>query len=108
MLAPFSRTSSQSRHRLRETHRCNRNWPAPPVDCAASPSTHPYESRTSIGTTASMVVIAATGRRPSIAARCCSSEKAAQPSSITVQSNSRTWASRTVEATPPLVTIPVK
>ena len=50
----------------------------------------------------------ATGRKPSMAARWTSSENAAQPSSITVHSNSRTWASRTVEATPPLVTMPVK
>src|SRR5262249_5298565 len=58
--------------------------------------------------TSSIVAIRATGRTPSIAARWTSSVNAAQPSATTVQSNSRTWASRTVEATPPLVTMPVK
>ena len=53
-----------------------------------------------------MVATLQTGRSPSIAARCTSRENAAQPSSSTVHSMSRTWASRTVEATPPLVTMP--
>ena len=57
--------------------------------------------------TSAIVAIPATGRRPSMAARWSSTENAAQPSSMTVHSNSRTWASRTVEATPPLVTMPV-
>ena len=35
-------------------------------------------------------------------------EKAAQPSSSTMTSKSRTWASRTVDATPPLVTMPAQ
>src|SRR5438270_561085 len=54
------------------------------------------------------VITFATGRSPSIAASCTVSPNAAQPSLITVQWNSRTCASRTVDATPPLVTMPVK
>ena len=43
-----------------------------------------------------------------LAASCNGWPNAAQPSAITVQWNSRTCASRTVEATPPLVTMPVQ
>jgi hypothetical protein len=53
-----------------------------------------------------MVATRPTGRKASIAILCVSGEKAAQPSSRTIVSMSRTWASRTVEATPPFVTIP--
>src|SRR5262249_4561535 len=56
--------------------------------------------------TCATVEIAATGRKPSIAAWWTSGENAAHPPSRTVSSTSRTCASRTVEATPPLVTIP--
>src|SRR6185312_12311897 len=55
---------------------------------------------------AEIVVTSATGRMPSIAAACTSFENAAQPSESTVQWISRTCASRTVEATPPLVRMP--
>ena len=50
--------------------------------------------------------IAATVERSAIVRVVRLAEKAAQPSLSTVVEKSRTWASRTVEATPPLVTMP--
>ncbi len=53
-----------------------------------------------------MVAMRATGFSAAIAVAWVTGSKAAQPSSSTIVSMSRTCASRTVEATPPLVTMP--
>src|SRR5262249_24534086 len=53
-------------------------------------------------------LISTTLAREAMVASCTASLNAAQPSDSTIAWKSRTWASRTVEATPPLVTMPAK
>src|SRR5690606_25633880 len=66
-----------------------------------------YAHRRSMTASASaQVMVVAMVERSATAVSCTSARNAAQPSDSTTEWKSRTCASRTVEATPPFVTMP--
>ncbi len=72
------------------------------------PDVQGFASVSSAATISSQVAISDIVDSEAMVDSCAASLNAAQPSDSTVVWKSRTWASRTVEATPPFVTMPPK